>query len=55
MKKSSKLRLFLLTSLGGLVILAMMFGLMMGILMLDNSPNKCASKVAAKVYDPACF
>ncbi|AXG66325.1 hypothetical protein SEA_ANNADREAMY_246 [Streptomyces phage Annadreamy] len=53
--KRSKLQLFALTSLGGLVILALMFGLMLGAIALDDSPNKCASKVASKVYDPKCF
>ncbi|QOI67623.1 hypothetical protein SEA_BEUFFERT_255 [Streptomyces phage Beuffert] len=53
--KVSKLKAFLLTFLGGLVILAFMFGLLFVGMALDDSPNKCASKVAAKVYDPACF
>lgn len=41
--------------LGGIGILAFMFVLMLTILSLDDSPNKCASKVASRVYGPECF
>lgn len=53
--KHSKLKSFALTSLGGLIMLALMFGLLFLAMSLDDSPNKCATKVATRVYDPACF
>jgi len=53
--KGSRLKEFVLLSLGSLVMLALLFGLMLLIVSMDNSPNKCATKVASKVYDPQCF
>ncbi|UUG69549.1 hypothetical protein SEA_SHAM_249 [Streptomyces phage Sham] len=41
--------------LGGIGILVFMFAMMLTILSLDDSPNKCASKVASRVYAPECF
>jgi len=53
--KRTRLREFILTSVGSLAILALLFGLLFLAMSLDDSPNKCATKVATKVYDPACF
>ncbi|QWT30115.1 membrane protein [Streptomyces phage TunaTartare] len=53
--QGKKLREWIGLILGGIGILAFMFVLMLTILSLDDSLNKCASKVASRVYAPECF
>jgi hypothetical protein len=53
--KGSRLKEFVLLSLGGIGVLAIMFCLLYLIISLDDSPHKCATKVASKVYDSRCF
>lgn len=53
--RKRRAREFFLLSLASLAVLLIVFGLMFGMISLDDSPNKCASKIAAKIYDTKCF
>ncbi|QNN99330.1 membrane protein [Streptomyces phage Faust] len=53
--RAYRVREFLKLFFGSIAILAFMFVMMFAILALDDSQNKCASKIASKVYDPECF
>lgn len=55
MKKNSRLKEFLITLAGAVIILPIVFGLLYVCVAMDDSPNKCVSKTVTRVYDPECF
>ena len=40
---------------GGILVLCLTVGMLFMVVALDGSKNKCASKIAVKIYDRNCF